>query len=66
MKILKHGNLKPMKFVCDQCNCEFVANATEYRQYKYDGAVLWIYADCPECNTRINYGEPWEEENENY
>jgi hypothetical protein len=62
MMILKHGNLKPRKFVCDQCGCEFVANAKEYGQYKYEGKVLWTYADCPECDARISYSTPWEGE----
>lgn len=64
MKILKHGNLKPRKFVCDQCGCEFVANAKEYSQYTHDGVTLWTYSDCPECDARIHFSVPWEGENE--
>lgn len=62
MMILKHGNLKPRKFVCDQCGCEFVANAKEYGQYTYKDKILWTYADCPECDARISYSAPWEGE----
>lgn len=62
MKILKHGNLNPRKFVCDQCGCEFVVNLKEYGRYTANGITLWVYADCPECDTRISYSTPWEGE----
>jgi DNA-directed RNA polymerase subunit RPC12/RpoP len=62
MKILKHGNLKPRKFICKDCGCEFIADVTEYTQYACNRTVLWWYIDCPECGGRVNDSVPWEEQ----
>lgn len=61
MKILKHGDLKPRKFICKDCGCEFVANISEYSLYH---GTAWYYSDCPECEARTMDSEPWEEQNE--
>lgn len=61
MKILKHGELKPRKFICKDCGCEFVANISEYSLYPN---TAWYYSDCPECDVRTFDSEPWEEEDD--
>lgn len=64
MKILKHGNLKPRKFTCWNCGCEFVANTTEYCITMASGIPLWRSADCPECGAETTDSEPWEEKDD--
>lgn len=64
MKILKHGNLKPRKFICKDCGCEFVANISEYSSYPNSATGFWLYSDCPECEARTFDSEPWEEQND--
>lgn len=64
MKILKHGDLKPRKFICADCGCEFVANISEYGSYANRVKPLWWYSDCPECEARTFDSEPWEEQND--
>lgn len=64
MKILKHGNLKPMKFICWHCDCEFVADVSEYRTTMSNGIVLWHISYCPECNAETTDSEVWDDENE--
>ncbi len=59
MKILKHGNLKPRKFTCGYCGCEFVANAKEYDVFE-----SLISMRCPDCDTKTFDSEPWEEQND--
>ena len=59
MKILKHGDLKPRKFTCHECDCEFVANIKEYKIID-----RWIYTYCPECDSKTFDSEPWEEQND--
>ena len=61
MKILKHGNLMPRKFICRDCGCEFVANISEYGLYP---GSAWRYSACPECEARTFDSEPWEEQND--
>ena len=56
MKIIKHGDLKPRKFICRYCGCEFVANAREYNTSEH-----WIFMYCPDCDTQVFDSEPWEE-----
>lgn len=64
MEILKHGNLKRRKFVCDACGCEFVADIKEYYVYICDGVIILWYAYCPECDAKVTHSEPWEDKNE--
>lgn len=64
MKIIKHGNMKPRKFTCLNCGCEFVANTTEYWTVECDDSILFWKSDCPECGDRTNKSEPWEEKDE--
>ena len=64
MKILKHGNLRPRKFTCWHCDCEFVADVSEYRTTIVNGSALWHSAFCPECDAETTDSEPWEDENE--
>ena len=52
MKILKHGDLKPRKFTCTKCGCEFVADITEYNKTTYTfshGGWDEFEIDCPIC-----------------
>ena len=62
MKILKHGNLKPRKFICHHCDCEFVADTTEYCAYECNGNPMWYFIDCPECGNKTETSEPWKEQ----
>ena len=54
MDIIKHVNGNklhdPKKFICSNCECEFIADNTEYttRQCDYDGSEEYII-NCPEC-----------------
>lgn len=51
MKILKHGDLKPRKFICTSCDCEFVADKMEYH---LTGHIEETYTICcPECEYYI-------------
>ena len=62
MKILKHGKKNPRKFICANCECEFVADVTEYwRKDMFD--TIYYQCDCPECNYTSEKSEPWEENN---
>lgn len=64
MKILKDGNLKERKFICDICGCEFIANSTEYYATNAGHQILWYVSTCPCCHNDTYSSEPWEEENE--
>ena len=48
MKILKHGDLKPRRFTCKNCGCEFVADMSEYEVAYCDHEKCYC-VDCPEC-----------------
>lgn len=63
MKILKHGNLRQRKFTCWHCDCEFIADTTEYRTTMSNGVELWFSSYCPECNVETTNSEPLEETN---
>ena len=63
MKILKHGDLKPRKFTCKTCDCEFVANRDEYGSYSINRPdtlenieVCRVY--CPDCGMFIEQDAP--------
>ena len=64
MKILKHGNLRPRKFTCLNCGCEFVSNVTEYDTTMSHGIALWHSSYCPECGSSTEKSEPWEYEDD--
>lgn len=64
MKILKYGNLRPRKFICWHCDCEFVADTTEYSTTMSNGVIIWHHAYCPECGAETTESEAWEENNE--
>jgi hypothetical protein len=64
MKIIKHGNLKPRKFVCWHCDCEFVAKVNEYSTTTCNGVALCHYADCPECGSEACNSEPWDDKDD--
>ena len=49
MKILKHGDLKPRKFTCSKCGCEFVADMTEYNEATYTDSWVEFEICCPMC-----------------
>ena len=52
MKILKHGDMKPRKFRCTNCHCEFVADQSEYGtcRYAYGSSPIKYLVTCPDCN----------------
>lgn len=62
MKIIKHGKLKPRKFICWCCECEFVEDVSEYSATIVDRSVLWYSSLCPECGSGTTNSEPWEEQ----
>ena len=64
MKILKHGKLEARKFICGNCECQFVADPSEYSTVSSGGVVLWYEANCPDCGIVTGRSECWEEENE--
>ena len=49
MKILKHGDLHPRIFKCLYCNCEFVADMSEYKPELSECGACY-YVGCPCCN----------------
>lgn len=57
-KIIKHGNLKPRKFTCKNCDCEFVADVMDYCAYECNGTPMWWFTDCPDCCSRTDISEP--------
>jgi hypothetical protein len=65
MKILKHGNSKPRKFICWRCDCEFIAEVSEYEAEMVCGEPLLYIAFCPECGAETNKSCKWEEQDEN-
>ena len=64
MKILKHGNLKLRKFICWRCNCEFIAEVSEYNTQMVCGEPIWHTAFCPECAAETNQSCKWEGQDE--
>lgn len=60
MKILKPGKVEQRKFVCPDCECEFVVG-------EYEETVYWdgddCIATCPVCRENLLWcdGEPYEE-----
>jgi ribosomal protein S27AE len=56
--------MKPRKFTCLNCGCEFVADTTEYWTVECNGSVLFWKSDCPECGDRTSKSEPWEEKDD--
>ena len=53
MKILKHGDLKPRKFICERCKCEFVADKSEYSEDNIYTTHPTLTTTCPCCNHKI-------------
>ena len=54
MRILKHGQC--LKFYCDGCGCEWLANKDECKKQTHDSTMLptdWGYA-CPDCGKWIS------------
>lgn len=49
MEIIKHGNLKPILFECQQCGCEFIADLNEYQE-SYLNGERYLIVNCPDCN----------------
>ena len=62
MKILKHGDLKPRKFICKTCGCEFVAEMGEYEIdrdiFQPNKEVTYDIA-CPDC-AKIIFAKEYE------
>lgn len=63
MKILKPGKdvLKPRKFVCSYCGCEFIAEKNEYDSVFYNNDFFYK-CDCPNCGDMIYYSEEVKED----
>ena len=59
MEIIRHGNDRKSndlkRFVCSNCECEFIADNTEYSKcdLEYDGSEEYI-ANCPECGAVVS------------
>ena len=60
MKILKPGKVGMRKFVCPNCECEFVCHKYEEAIFRYEGKLI---VPCPICggNSVWDNGEPYEE-----
>ena len=62
MIVLKKGKPNYRKFICTNCECEFVAGTHEYWRKEQFG-VIYYECDCPHCTYTTQDSEPWEEEN---
>ncbi len=62
MKILKPGKVEQRKFVCPNCECEFVIYKSEAMRAMDLEAKYHYWAQCP-CRDQIAWdsGEPYEE-----
>ena len=49
MEIIRHGDLIPIRFKCQRCGCEFIADLTEYEEAYLNGEKHLI-VDCSDCN----------------
>lgn len=65
MRVIKHGDMKPRKFTCLNCGCEFIANTTEYCAIQVDGKIMFWTCECPECSVITSKSELWEGKDEN-
>ncbi len=54
MKIIRHG--KCMKFICENCECEWQAVKKECREEHFFGNSPGYLYDCPECG-KPTWGE---------
>lgn len=63
MVVLKKGKKNPRKFICKNCECEFVADSHEYWSIDQFG-VIYYECDCPHCTYTSQDSEPWEMLNE--
>lgn len=61
MIVLKRGKKNSRKFICANCECEFVADIHEYCRSERFG-VIYYKCDCPDCTYTSEISEPWEEE----
>lgn len=53
MEILKHGDMKPRRFKCNNCNCEFVADMSEYEEV-YHNCDKYYAVHCPDCKYYVS------------
>ena len=49
MEIIRHGNLMPIRFECQKCGCEFIADLNEYQE-AYSNGEKYLIVNCPDCN----------------
>lgn len=49
MIILTHGDLRPRRFICDNCGSEFIADCSEY-SHKVICSEKHLNVNCPECH----------------
>lgn len=57
MEIIKEGDLslikKPKYFVCMYCNCEFIADKTEYYSWESWTDKQYYFSSCPTCGASV-------------
>lgn len=59
IQIIREGNLKEpvIRFVCFNCGCVFEADRESYKQCFASYNTIISTANCPCCNTDVNYEE---------
>lgn len=59
IQIIREGNLKipVVTFVCSNCECVFKADRESYKQRFTSYNTIISTANCPCCNTDVNYEE---------
>lgn len=60
MIVLKRGKKNPRKFICRNCECEFVASVDEYWRLETFGVVSYE-CNCPDCTYTAKDSWSWEE-----
>ena len=56
MKILKEGNAPDVVFICELCDCEFVATSKEYaflNMTSTNSEVMDFICKCPICKQNV-------------
>lgn len=54
MKVIEHGKLygSIIKVKCLDCDCVFLANAHDYREWKIGNNLIY-FVECPECGNKF-------------
>ena len=61
MIVVKQGKKNPRKFTCVNCDCEFIADNTEYFRFGSFGVISYE-CNCPCCTYTSSTSEPMEEQ----